>query len=252
MSVEISLDGHVALVTGGGSGIGEAISKRLAEAGARVVVADRFKDAAERVVADITQAGHQALPVTVDVTDGAAVSAAVSTITETVGAPSILVNNAGAWTIKRFADIEESELTLDVDVCLYGTLHTCRAVLPAMCERHDGRIVNIISDAGRVGEPTMTTYSAAKGAVAAFTKALAKEVGRDGVRSNGVSPGTTRTPGNEDIRAAWDEEKLVKRYPLRRLGEASDHANAVLFLVSDLSSWITGQVLSVNGGYATF
>lgn len=252
MSVEISLDGHIALVTGGGSGIGEAISKRLAEAGAHVVVADRFKDAAERVAKQITHAGWRASSVVVDVTDLTAVSMAVSTITDTVGAPSILVNNAGAWTVKRFADMTDDELTLDVDVCLYGTLNTCRAVLPAMRERHDGRIVNIISDAGRVGEPTMTTYSAAKGAVAAFTKALAKEVGRDGVRSNGVSPGTTRTPGNEAIRAAWDEGKVVKHYPLGRLGEVADHANAVLFLVSDFSSWITGQILSVNGGYATF
>ena len=252
MSVEISLNDHVAVVTGGGSGIGEAISKRLAEAGAHVIVADRFKEPAERVAEEILSSGFKAQPVVVDVTDGAAVNFAVAAITESAGAPSILVNNAGAWTIKRFADIEESEQTLDIDVCLYGTLNTCRAVLPAMREKHDGRIVNIISDAGRVGEPTMTTYSAAKGAVAAFTKALAKEVGRDGIRSNGVSPGTTRTPGNEDIRASWDEEKLVKRYPLRRLGDASDHANAVLFLVSDFSSWITGQVLSVNGGYATF
>ena len=250
--VSLSLEGHVAVVTGGGSGIGASISRRLAEAGAAVAVADRYEEAAKSVAGEITSNGLTAIGVTMDVTDPNSVEVARKAVVSEMGSASILVNNAGAWTIKRFADMNDDVLTRDMDVCLYGTGNGCRAFLPAMRERRDGGIVNIVSDAGRIGEPTMTTYSAAKGAVNAFTKALAKEEGYFNIRCNGVSPGTTRTPGNADVRASWDESKIVKMYPLRRLGEPQDHANAVLFLASDLSGWITGQVLSVNGGYATF
>ncbi|MCZ7661736.1 MAG: SDR family oxidoreductase [Thermoleophilia bacterium] len=251
MSVQIDMSGRRAIVTGGGSGIGEAIVKRLAEAGAAVAVADLFGDRAERVASEVLQTGGQAVAVQVDVTSVPSVEQMHAKVEEELGGVDVLINNAGAWTLKWFTQMDPAEYNRDIDVCLYGTMHCTRVCLPGMIERKYGRIVNTISDAGKVGEPTMTVYSAAKAGVAGFTKALAKEVGRYSITVNGFSPGTTRTPGNADIRADWDEEKVVKLYPLRRLGETIDHANAVLFLASDLSGWITGQILSVSGGYTT-
>lgn len=247
--VSIDLSGRSAIVSGGGSGIGEAIAKRLGEAGARVVVADLLGDRAERVADDIRKANCEAIAAQVDVASLPSVEGMHANARRAFGPIDILVNCAGAWTLKWFRDLDPSEYRRDMDVCLYGTVHCCRVCVPDMMERRYGRIINIVSDAAKVGEPTMTLYSAAKGAVAAFTKALAKEVGRYNVTVNGVSPGTTRTPGNAEIRASWDENRVVKLYPLRRLGDPMDHANAVLFFASDLSSWITGQVLSVSGGY---
>jgi NAD(P)-dependent dehydrogenase (short-subunit alcohol dehydrogenase family) len=247
--IGIDLKGRRALVTGGGSGIGEAIAKRLAEAGAAVAVADLFEDRAQRVAAELCDDGGQAIPVQVDVSSLPSVEQMYAQCQSALGGIDILVNNAGAWTLKWFSEIDPSEYSRDLNVCLYGTIHCSRVCLPGMTERNYGRIINIISDAGRVGEPTMTLYSAAKAGVVGFSKALAKEVGKYGITVNGVSPGTTRTPGNADIRAGWDESKVVKRYPLRRLGDPIDQANAVLFFASDLSSWITGQILSVSGGY---
>jgi len=251
VSVTIDMSGRRAIVTGGGSGIGEAIVKRLAEAGAAVAVADLFADRAERVAAEVQQAGGKAIAVQVDVTSVPSVEQMQATCERELGGVDVLVNNAGAWTLKWFTQMDPSEYNKDIDVCLYGTMHCSRVVLPGMIERTYGRIINTISDAGRVGEPTMTVYSAAKAGVAGFTKALAKEVGRYSITVNGFSPGTTRTPGNADIRESWDENKVVKLYPLRRLGDPIDHANAVLFFASDMSSWITGQILSVSGGYTT-
>ncbi len=247
--IPIDLSGRRALVTGGGSGIGEAISKRLAGAGATIAVADLFADRAQRVATEICDSGGKALSVQVDVSSVPSVNQMYAQCEQALGGIDILVNNAGAWTLKWFSEIDPSEYAKDINVCLYGSMHCSRVCLPGMTARQYGRIINIISDAGRTGEPTMTLYSAAKAGVAGFTKALAKEVGRYNITVNGVSPGTTRTPGNADIRAGWDESKVVKRYPLRRLGDPMDQANAILFFASDLSSWVTGQILSVSGGY---
>ncbi len=250
-TVEISLRDHVAVVTGGGNGIGEATCRRLAAAGAHVVVVDRDESAARRVGDAVRAAGGLASYAALDVSCPDEVRIEVDRISVEIGPPSILVNNAGAWNVGRLHELDDAVLTLDMDVCYYGTLHLTRAVLPHMQGRGGGRIVNVVSDAGRVGMERMSTYAAAKGAVITLTRSLAREVGRHQIRVNAVSPGATRTPGNADIRAGWDEVELARQHPLRRLGEPDDQADAILFLVSDLSGWITGQVLSVNGGYVT-
>jgi NAD(P)-dependent dehydrogenase (short-subunit alcohol dehydrogenase family) len=249
MSIQIDLSGQVAFVTGGGSGIGEAIATTLAEAGAAVAIADLSADSGARVAAQIGAKGGTAVSVQADIADPASVAAAVEQVHEALGAVSVLVNNAAAWEVKLFADHTELEQRRIIDITLNGTMTVTRAVLPDIVATR-GKIVSVISDGARVGEPYMSVYAAAKAGLIGLTKSVAREVGRSGVTVNGVAPGTTDTPGSAGfIEAAGGAEKLAKAYPLRRLGEPQDIANAVLFLSCPLSSWITGQVLSVSGGF---
>jgi NAD(P)-dependent dehydrogenase (short-subunit alcohol dehydrogenase family) len=251
MTVTIDLSGRSAIVTGGGRGIGRETALVLARAGASLTIADIDQDSANAAADEIRAMGGRAVGVRADVTRVQEAQALAQTALEAHGRIDILVNNAARWTIKLFKDMTPEEYDADLRVALYGTLHCSRAVMDAMIEQRYGRIVNLISDAGRIGEPYLSVYSAAKGGVAAFTKALAKEVGRYKITVNGVSPGTTYTPGSaEFIERAGGEEKLAKAYSLRRLGQPVDIANAILFLSSDLSSYITGQILSVSGGYS--
>ncbi|HEY9416095.1 MAG TPA: SDR family oxidoreductase [Pseudonocardia sp.] len=252
MSVSIDLSGRVAIVTGGGSGIGRETSQLLARAGASVAVADKNKSAAQETAELITKAGGQAVGVEVDVTEPDAAAEAVESTVQAFGAVNILVNNAAAWTVGLFKDITKDEyVNKDIGVSLVGTMVMTRAVFDVMRENGGGSIVNLISDSARVGEPYMVAYGAAKGGVISFTKGFAKEAARSKIRVNAVSPGTTKTPGANPVIDKWGgEEKLMAAYPLRRLGEPIDQANAILFFCSDMSSWVTGQVLSVNGGYA--
>jgi 2-hydroxycyclohexanecarboxyl-CoA dehydrogenase len=251
MTVSIELGGRSAIVTGGGRGIGRETALVLARAGASLTIADIDADSARAVADEIRAMGGRAIGVRTDVTRAEQAQALAQTALGAYGRIDILVNNAARWTIKLFKDMTPEEYDADLRVALYGTLHCSRAVMDAMTEQRYGRIVNLISDAGRTGEPYLSVYSAAKGGVAAFTKALAKELGRYSITVNGVSPGTTQTPGSaEFIERAGGEEKLAKAYPLRRLGQPADIANAILFLSSDLSSYITGQILSVSGGYS--
>lgn len=251
MTVTIDLNGKVAIVTGSASGIGRETALLFARAGADVGVADLVEEGAKEVCQEIEVLGRIAVPLVVDVTDNNAVNSMVHKALSNFGHIDILVNNAGYATTKGFMKIDSKEYDKDIYVTLYGTLFCTKAVLPAMIERKYGKIVNTISDAGRVGERAQPVYSAAKGGVAAFTKALAKDVGRFNITVNGVSPSFTKTPMTADALKSVGEEKLVKNYPLGRLGEPIDIANAILFLSSDLSSWITGQILSVNGGLYT-
>jgi 2-hydroxycyclohexanecarboxyl-CoA dehydrogenase len=163
----------------------------------------------------------------------------------------ILVNSAATWTLGPFLESDPQRWPRDLDVTLTGPMLLCRALLPAMVARGHGSVINIGSDAGRIGEPGQVAYSAAKGGIAAFTKALARETGRHGIRVNCVSPGLTRTPAASAYIDAMDPATIRRLYPLGRIGEAEDVANLVLFLASGRASWITGQVISVNGGYAT-
>lgn len=247
MSVAIDLSGRTALVTGGGSGIGRAISERLAEAGAAVAIADIRKAAAHETAEGIEETGGRAVPIEVDVTDWDSCLQAVGQ----AGEIDILVNGAAVWTVEKFLELTPDDWRADIDVGLEGVLNMTRAVLPGMVERESGVVVNIASDAGRVGEPRLAVYSAVKAGVVGFTKAIAKEMGRFGIRINCIAPGTTRTPGAQDLIEMWGEDKMAKSYPLGRIGEPMDIANAVLFLACDLSSWMTGQVFSVSGGYST-
>lgn len=248
MSVQIDLTGETALVTGGGSGIGRETCLLLARAGADVVVLDLAGDGAKETAELIATHGRQAWSVVADVTDVDAVQAGLDAVPVR---PSIVVNNAfwAAPALFLKSTVTADEKTLRV--ITLGTMVVSRVVLPAMLEAGRGSIVNVMSEAGRVGEPTMVAYSAAKAGVGGFTKALAKEVGPSGVRVNAVSPGATRTPAMAEHLTAEMAEKMARAYPLRRLGEPEDIASAILYLASPLSAWITGQILSVAGGYST-
>jgi len=248
--VAIDLGGRVALVTGAGSGIGEAIATILARANAAVAVADLADDGAQRVAGAIVARGGRALAVRLDVADEASVRDGVACVTAQLGPIRILVNNAATWAIKPFSDTAPGEVDRIFGVTVMGAMHVTRAVLAGLCAEPGGRVVNIISDSGRVGESHMAAYASAKAALSGFTKSLAKEVGRQGVTVNGVSPGTTVTPGSAGfIESVGGEQKLARAYPLGRLGQPDDIANAVLFFASPLADWITGQILSVSGGF---
>ncbi len=252
MSVTIDLSGRSAIVTGGGRGIGRETALLLGRAGACVTVADVDEGSAQQVAGEIRALGVQALGVRADVTSAADARALASRAVDAHGRVDILVNNAARWTTRLFKDMTPEDYDADLRVTLYGTMHVTRAVLDAMMEQKYGHIVNLISDAGRIGEPYLTVYSAAKAGVSGFTRALAKEVGRYNITVNGVAPGTTHTPGAaEFIEKAGGEEKLARAYPLRRLAQPIDIANAILFLASDMASYVTGQIFSVSGGYTT-
>jgi 2-hydroxycyclohexanecarboxyl-CoA dehydrogenase len=241
----------VALVTGGGGGIGAAIATALAADGHAVAVADLRFEAAHESGQRVAAAGGRAAPLEVDVTDGASVAEAIARASRELGPVEILVNNAGWDELKPFLETDEEFWDRVIAINFKGCLHTTRAVLPGMVERGHGRIVNIASDAGRVGSSMESVYSGAKGGVIAFTKTVAREAARDGITANAVCPGPTRTPLLDQMTAEGGEklvDALVRAVPMRRLGEPEDVAAAVAFLASDRAGYITGQTLSVSGG----
>ncbi len=252
MAISIDLTGKSAIVTGSGRGIGRETALLLAKAGACLTIADIDEATAQSVAQEIRAFGGAAAAVRSDITRFEDAQSMVRAALDAHGRVDILVNNAARWTIKLFKDMTPQDYDNDIRVTLYGTLNASRAVLDPMINQKYGRIVNLISDAGRIGEPYLSIYSAAKSGVAGFTKALAKEVGRYGITVNGVAPGVTHTPGAASfIDGAGGEEKLAKAYPLRRLGQPIDIANAILFVASDMSGYMTGQIFSVSGGYST-
>ena len=239
---------RVAIVTGAGRGVGEAVVGRLCGAGWRVVAVDLDGAAAERVAA--SQPPNRAVGVAADVRDRAQVGAAVDVAVGRLGRIDAVVNNAGVWTVSPFADSDPAAWERDIAVNLVGPLHLVHLALPHLLERGWGRVVSIVSDAGRVGEPNIAVYAAAKAAVGGFSRSLAKEVGRRGVTVNCVSLSTTLTPG---AAATFTEEQLAKMpraYPVGRLGRPEDAAGAVAYFLSEEAAWVTGQTLGVNGGFA--
>jgi 2-hydroxycyclohexanecarboxyl-CoA dehydrogenase len=245
------VSGRVALVTGGGGGIGAAIATAFAADGHAVAVADLRLRAARESVERVAAAGGRAAPLEVDVTDGGSVAEAIARAGRELGPVEILVNNAGWDELKPFVETDEEFWDRVIAINFKGCLHTTRAALPGMIERGYGRIVNIASDAGRVGSSMESVYSGAKGGVIAFTKTIAREVARAGVTANAVCPGPTRTPLLDQMTAEGGEklvDALVRAVPMRRLGEPEDVAAAVAFLASDRAGFITGQTLSVSGG----
>jgi 2-hydroxycyclohexanecarboxyl-CoA dehydrogenase len=245
------VSGRVALVTGGGGGIGAAIAAALAADGHAIAVADLRLEAAGESAERVAAAGGHAASLEVDVTDGGSVAQAIARAGRDLGPVEILVNNAGWDELKPFVETDEEFWDRVIAINFKGCLHTTRAALPGMIERGYGRIVNIASDAGRVGSSMESVYSGAKGGVIAFTKTIAREVARAGVTANAVCPGPTRTPLLEQMTAEGGEklvDALVRAVPMRRLGEPEDVAAAVAFLASDRAGFITGQTLSVSGG----
>ena len=245
------MSGRVALVTGGGGGIGAAIATAFAADGHAVAVADLRPGAARESAERVAAAGGRAASLEVDVTDGGSVAEAIARASRELGPVEILVNNAGWDELKPFVETDEEFWERVIAINFKGCLHTTRAALPGMIERGYGRIVNIASDAGRVGSSMESVYSGAKGGVIAFTKTIAREVARAGVTANAVCPGPTRTPLLDQMTAEGGEklvDALVRAVPMRRLGEPEDVAAAVAFLASDRAGFITGQTLSVSGG----
>jgi 2-hydroxycyclohexanecarboxyl-CoA dehydrogenase len=242
----------VALVTGGGGGIGRAIALALADDGRSVAVGDVREEGAADTVEAVQAAGGAALSVPLDVTDRDSVAEAVGRMEAELGPIEVLVNNAGWDELVPFLETDERFWDRVIEINLKGCLRVTRAVLPAMVERGWGRLINIGSDAGRVGSSLESIYSGAKGGVIAFTKTVAREVARSGVTANTVCPGPTRTPMLEGMAKGPEGEKLIasleRAVPMRRLGEPEDVAAAVGFLASERAGYITGQTLSVSGG----
>ena len=244
----IDLTENVAVVTGGGSGIGRAIALQLATAGAHVAVADINDEAAKETVEQATSKNATALAFHVDVTDAESVAALRQSVEDGLGKVTILVNNVGWDIIEPFLENDPQYWQRVVDLNLMGPITVTREFVGAMVEGQImGRIVNIASDAGRVGSSGETVYASAKGGVIAFTKSLAREMARHQITVNCVCPGPTDTPLFRSQPEKM-QESLIRAIPLRRLGVPNDVAGAVTFFSSELASFVTGQVLSVSGG----
>jgi 2-hydroxycyclohexanecarboxyl-CoA dehydrogenase len=241
------LDAKVTIVTGAGRGIGRGIVEKLAAEGAKVVVSDVDEESARETVGAI---GGESVGLRADVTSKESVEAMVGEVMDRFGRVDVLVNNAGWDKVEPFLKSNESDWERVIAINLYGTLHCCKAVLPVMVEQEYGKVVNIGSDAGRVGSSGEAVYSAAKGGIIAFTKTLAREMARYKINVNCICPGPADTPlfaeiGEENPKL---KEALQKAIPFRRLALPQDLANAVTFLASDEAGYITGQTLSVSGG----
>lgn len=243
------LAGKTALVTGAGSGIGQAIAERFAAEGARVTVAGRTRESVAQTVAHITGRGGAAMPAGADVTDAAAVQAMVADTLSAMGSIDILVNNAGKAIGDGILETDVDTWDLDLAVVLRSVFVCTKAVLPGMIAQRQGAIVNISSVNGMTGLGE-EGYSAAKAGMINFTQNVAIRYGPSRIRANCICPSTIRTPIWDDVleRDPNVFERLAAWYPLGRVGEPDDVANAALFLASDEASWITGATLAVDGG----
>ena len=241
------------IVTGGGGGIGGATCRRLALEGARVAVFDMNLEAAQRVAADVQSAGGTATAFKCDITQRAEVDAAVAATEAQLGPIDVLINNAGWDVFKAFTKTVPAEWEKLIAINLTGALHMHHAVLPGMAARKRGRIVNISSDAARVGSSGEAVYAACKGGLVAFSKTIAREHARHGITVNVVCPGPTDTALFADYKeGAGNPEKLMEAFtraiPLGRIGQPEDLVGAIAFFASDDASYVTGQVISVSGG----
>jgi NAD(P)-dependent dehydrogenase (short-subunit alcohol dehydrogenase family) len=265
--MDLGLKDKTVIVTGAGSNIGRGIAHAFAAEGANVIVADIVEKDGQKVVNEIKSKGGKAKLIKTDVTDYNSVQAMVKAVLDEFGKIDVLVNNVGWDDFKPFMETIPQRWEKYIALNYRQQLNCIHSVLPHMIERKSGRIVNIGSDAGRIGEYRESVYSGCKAAVMTFSKAVAKEVGRFGITINNVCPGATlpspEETGELSMFSGKDEdhavmklfpteeskEKLAKAYPLRRLGKPQDIANATVFLASDAAEYITGQTLSVSGGY---
>ena len=258
MTVNIDLSGRRALVTGAGQNVGRGIARMLASAGAEVLVNDLLEERTQKVVGEIDAAGGHAQSTPFDVTDYDAVKAAF----DGAGPVDILVNNAGnagstslmgSFDLSTFVETTPESWDRYIKINYYGVLNTVHVALPAMIEAGTGRIITLISDAARAGDPRTAVYGGAKAAAAGFMRAIAREVGRYNITANCISLAAMNSmpedapPPTAEQRAMMDG--MLKNYVVRRRGEPDDIAAMVCFLASDMSSWITGQTYPVNGGY---
>jgi NAD(P)-dependent dehydrogenase (short-subunit alcohol dehydrogenase family) len=248
--MDLGLKGKIALVTGATSGVGREIALSLAAEGAVVAVNYRSSaKEAELLAGDIAAKGATVKAYRADVADFTAVKAMVDDIVKDFGGLHILINNAGLALRQRFVETKPEDWRRQIDACLYGAIHCCYAAAPHLEAAKNGRIVSVIGDSSRVGESGLAIVAAARAGVVALMKSLAREFGRSGTTANTVSLGLVETPHDKDWVDA-NREKLIKLYPLRRLGQPGDVAPMVTLLASPHAGWITGQVLSISGGFS--
>jgi len=249
----MKLRGKTALVTGGGRGIGRAIALGLAQEGAQVAVLDILADNAAAVAGEIEATGVKALALPADLTKRAQVDRAVADTLAQFGQIDILVNNAGWDRMEMFLDSEEETWDKIIAINFKGMLYVCKAALPSMVARGQGKVISIASDAGRAGSTGEAVYAGTKGAIIAFSKTLAREMARHKITVNVVCPGLTETPLLQGIREQSPKtekviEAVTRAIPLGRVGQPEDIAGAVVYLASPAADFVTGQTLSVSGG----
>jgi len=241
------LEGKVAIVTGGGRGIGEAIVRKLAGEGASIAVCDVMLETAQAVADGLTKSGTKAVAYAVNVTDGKQVGAVCEKIVADFGRVDILVNNAGITRDNLLMRMSEADWDLVLNVNLKGAFLFTKAVVPVMMKQRGGAIVNIASIVGVRGNAGQANYSASKAGMIGLTKTVAKEYGKRGIRANAVSPGFIQTAMTDKLTDA-QKQMQTDFIGLQRMGQPDDVANTVLYLASDLSSYVTGQVIGVDGG----
>lgn len=247
MELQLELTGKVALVTGAAQGIGRAIALLLAQKGADIVVSDINLEKAQETAKEIETIGRRAMAIKVDVANSDNVERMIQAILERFSQIDILVNNAGIARDKLVLRMTEEDWDAVLNINLKGTFHCTKAVVKHMSKQRSGKIVNIASVVGEMGNAGQANYSASKAGVIGFTKTIAREFARRGINANAIAPGYIQTPMT-DVLPEKVKEDLRRMIPLERLGQPEDVAEAVFFLVSEASSYITGQVLNVNGG----
>lgn len=248
--MDMLLKGKVALVTGAGRDVGREIALGLAAEGAVIAVNyNGSRERAEAVVAEIEKMGGKAKAYKADVANFDEVNAMVAKIATDFGGLNIVVNNAGYALRNRFVDTTPEEWKKQIDICLYGAIHVAKAAAPHLEKGGDGRFIAMVGDSSRVGESGLSIVAAARGGVIALVKSLARELGRSGVTANTISLGLIETPHDIEWVNA-NREKLTRLYPTRRLGFPSDIAPMVTLLSSKHGGWITGQVISISGGFS--
>ncbi len=258
--MDYGLRERVVLITGGARGIGFEAARLFAAEGAKLALADINGAAADAAARRLIDLGAKAIGIGADITSSARCAEMLARVEDALGPLSVVVNSAAVLDDKTFLESSPADWKRTVNVCLYGAMNVLHATLPGMVERKFGRVVCIASDSAKLGQARLSYYAAAKAGVIALVKSVAQEVGGAGVTLNVVSPGATNTELRQEreagLRASMGEEKYARRvksvlkmYPTGRIGEPNDIANAILFLSSASAGWVTGQVLSVNGGF---
>jgi len=248
--MDLHIENKVAIVTGGASGIGEKTAEYFVQDGAKVLVADVNRERLEKIVNSLKGKGREVKGIACDVTQEQEVSRMVQEAVTHFGTIDFLVNCAGVGGgMKPLETAERKDWQRILEINLIGTVHCCKAVMPVLRAKNEGRIINIASEAGVSGEKGLEIYAASKGGVIALTKSLAKSLGRNNVTVNAIAPAFVHSPMTAFLDAET-EKKWLKMYIIKRLGETKDIASMIVFLCSERCSWITGQTISVNGGFS--